>query len=105
MKPERYVPIDYAAVRSQIPMSLVLELLGFEPTRIRGSQYRGRCLLPDCGGKSFSVNVSRNAWHCFACRRGGNQLDLWSRLNAGSFYASTERLCTLAGIPVPNLPQ
>ena len=102
--PSGYVPIDYAAVRSLIPLSLVLELLGFEPTSVRGVQHRGQCLLPDCGVERFSANVSLDIWNCFACGRGGNQLDLWARLNAGSFYDSTKRLCALAGIPVPCLP-
>jgi hypothetical protein len=103
--PSGYAPIDYAAVRASIPLSFVLELLEFEPRSVRGIQHRGGCLLPDCEGVDFSANLDRNIWHCFSCRRGGNQLDLWARLHTGAFYVSTEHLCELAGIPVPRLPQ
>lgn len=97
--------IDYRVVRTAIGLSQVLKLLGFEPTSVRGDQLRGGCLLPDCDGRGrvFSANVERNIWFCFACGRGGNQLDLWWRLQATSFYHSTEQLCHLTGIPVPRL--
>jgi hypothetical protein len=42
------LPIDYAALRAQLPMSQVLELLAFRPMRVRGPQLRGPCPLPDC---------------------------------------------------------
>lgn len=104
MSQSSYEPIDYAAVRASIPLSFVLERLGFEPKSVCGSQHRGGCVLPDCDGEAFSANVSKNLWNCFNCGRGGNQLDLWAEVQPGTFYASTERLCVLAGIPVPRLP-
>lgn len=97
--------IDYAAARAAIPLARVLELLAFEPTAVRGSQLRGRCLLPDCGSASkrcFTANLELNAWYCHACKRGGNQLQLWQLLQQRRLYPSTLSLCRAANIAVPR---
>jgi len=98
-----YAAIDYAAVRELIPLGRVLELLNFEPTRVRGVQLRGGCLLSNCESSDFSANVERNIWYCFGCRRGGNQLDLWRGVQGGSLYDSTEHLCQVAHVAVPRI--
>lgn len=97
--------IDYAAVRAAVPLARVLELLGFEPTVVRGRQLRGRCILGDCGSasaRSFTANLELNAWYCHACKRGGNQLKLWQLLQQRGLYASTRSLCRAANIPIPR---
>jgi hypothetical protein len=73
--------LDYATLRQRIAMRAVLQLLDWEPTRCRGLQWRGPCLLPGCpssgGGTTvcnFSVHVQRNIFRCFRCGRSGNQL-------------------------------
>jgi hypothetical protein len=35
--------IDYRALRNQMPMARVLELIGYHPTSRRGDQLRGAC--------------------------------------------------------------
>ena len=103
---DEYHAIDYGAVRAAIPLSRVLDLLGFEPTEVRGVKLRCGCLLADCGSSSprhFSADMSLNGWYCFGCHRGGNQLDLWRALQGQSLYRSTEQLCLAANIPIPRL--
>jgi hypothetical protein len=36
---------------------------------------RGRCPFHDDHHSSFSVNISENYWHCFACETGGSIID------------------------------
>jgi len=96
--------IDYAAVRRQIPMSHVLQLLRYEPAIRRGAQLRGPCpLLSTCGARSFSVHLKRDLFHCFSCHAGGNQLDLWADVHNLSLHQAAQHLCRLAGIAVPRL--
>jgi len=81
-----YRAIDYRAVRLAIPLSRVLERLEFHPTRSRGSNLRGHCVL--CSSTKsesrasqtqpcFAADLSRDIWYCFGCHRGGDQLTLW----------------------------
>ena len=99
------LPIDYAALRAQLPMSQVLELLAFRPMRVRGPQLRGPCPLPDCPSGSaprFSVNLQRHVYQCFACRSAGNQLDLWAAVHRLSLAAAAVHLCRVTQTPVPR---
>jgi DNA primase len=97
--------IDYAAVRARIPMLRVLTLLDFQPTHRRGDQLRGRCPLPQCPStsrRSFSVNVGRHVYRCFACRSQGNQLDLWSAARQLPLPQAALDLCRSTNTPVPQ---
>ena len=62
--------IDYRAVRSQISMERVLELIDYHPTSHRGHQLRGACPFhsperphPRC----FSVELKKGLFRCFTC--------------------------------------
>ena len=98
-----YRPIDYAAVRQLVPISRILEWLQYEPTLRRECWTRGACLLVDCGSSDLSlrIDLDRSLWNCFACHRGGDQLELWRLIRGRSLYPSTLELCRLAGHPVP----
>ena len=98
-----YRPIDYAAVRELVPISRLLDWLQYEPRIRRGHQLRGACLLPHCGAgdRTLSIDTQRSLWYCFACRQGGDQLDLWRLVHQRPLYASAVELCRLAGHPVP----
>ena len=99
--------IDYAAIRSQISMAQVLELLAFTPSRHRGPQLRGPCPLPDCSSPfphCFSAHLQRNIYHCFSCGWGGNQLDLWAAFHNLSLHAAAHDLCRHVNLPPPYLP-
>jgi DNA primase len=98
-------PIDYAALRAQIPMRRVLELLAFRPTQARGPQLRGRCPLPTCSSApapDFSVNLQRHIYQCFACGSAGNQLDLWAAVHQLALAAAAIDLCRVTQTPVPR---
>ena len=105
-------PIDYHAVRRSIPLARVLELLDFRPTVNQGRNLRGRCVLCSSAQPEhrtsqtqtcFAADLSRNVWHCFGCRQGGDQLTLWSLANRKPLYAATKLLCQSTGLPIPWL--
>jgi len=105
-----YRAIDFRAVRRVISLSRVLELLEFHPTRRRGSNLRGRCILcssakPESSTNKiqtcFAADLSRDIWYCFGCRRGGDQLTLWSLASHKPLYAATKFLCQSTGLTIP----
>jgi len=109
-RPADYRAIDYRAVRRAIPLSRVLELLEFHPTRSRGRNLRSRCVLcsstkPESSTRQtqacFAADLSRDVWCCFGCRRGGDQLTLWSLANHKPLYAATTLLCQTTDLPIP----
>ena len=109
-RPADYRAIDYRAVRRAIPLSRVLELLEFHPTRSRGSNRRGHCVLcsrakPESSKRQtdtcFAADLSRDIWYCFGCRRGGDQLTLWSLATHKPLYAATKLLCQSTGLTIP----
>lgn len=111
-RPADYRAIDYRAVRRAIPLSRVLELLEFHPTRRRGSNLRGHCVLcsrakPESSKRQtqpcFAADLPRDIWYCFGCHRGGDQLTLWSRATHKPLYAATKLLCQSTGLPIPWL--
>ena len=98
-------PIDYAALRAQIPMIRVLDLLGFRPLCGRSPQLRGHCPPRNCPPvmpPRLSVNLQRHIYRCFACGSAGNQLDLWAAAQQLSLPAAAIHLCRVTGTPVPR---
>ena len=109
-RPAEYRAIDYRAVRRAIPLSRVLELLDFRPTGTRKQNLRGHCVLcsrakPESRASQtqtcFAADLSRDIWYCFGCRRGGDQLTLWSLATHKPLYAATKLLCQTTGLPIP----
>jgi DNA primase len=100
--------IDYRAVREAVPLGRVLELLQFTPVRRRGDELRGPCPIHGSHSPhscSFAANVRKQAYRCFVCGAGGNQLDLWVAVSHLPLYAATCDLCQRLGIPIPLLPR
>lgn len=98
--------IDYRALRHQIPMERVLELIGYHPASRCGHQLRGPCPfhapkhLPP---RSFSIDLTRGLFRCFECGAQGNQLDLWVRFRRLPLHEAALDLCHLAGVRVPTI--
>ena len=98
--------IDYQRLRPKLHMRQVLELIAFQATWQRGLQLRGRCPIPGCrsaSGRSFSVHLTRQIYHCFACRSGGNALDLWAAVHSLSIHQAALDLCRLTNLDPPWL--
>jgi DNA primase len=98
--------IDFRALRCQIGMKAVLNLLGFVPAERRGAQVRGSCPVHQpCSprSRSFSANLTKNVCRCFRCGVSGNQLDLWSAATRLPLYQAAIELCAKLNRPVPRL--
>ena len=101
--------LDYSAIRQQISIRQVLKLLGYQPVTKGGHQLRGRCPITEHSQHSgqhrcFAVELQRNLFYCFACRRGGNQLDLWMAITNLPLHAATIDLCQQLSIQPATLP-
>ena len=96
--------IDFAAVRSQVVMAQVLDLLGFVIHERSGNQVRGGCPVHrSCFGRSrsFSANLDENVYRCFNCGSSGGTLELWAAVHGTSVYDAAIDLCERLGIEVP----
>ena len=99
-------PIDYAALREQIPLLQVLQQLSRVP--IQGEQHRGPCPLHEPtanSGRHFSANLKRQLFRCFHpnCQAQGNVLDLWQTYRKLDLYDAAIDLAKTLGIEVPYL--
>jgi hypothetical protein len=80
------VRLDFAHVKSQLPMARVLDHLGLTP-RLNGAGAQKRCACPihrgDGRGRTFSVNFDLNKYQCFdaGCQSHGDVIDLWAALH------------------------
>lgn len=94
--------IDFDAVREQVSLEAVLELLHFRATRRRGCKLRGRCpLCGNTGRASFVADTSTKRYCCYSCHRKGNHLELWSAAAGLQFSAGVKDLCAHLGLCVP----
>jgi DNA primase len=77
--------VDFAHVKRQLPLARVLDHLGLSG-RLRGPGAQRRCACPihraDGRGRTFSVNLDENVFHCFeaSCGKKGDVIDLWAAL-------------------------
>jgi transposase len=100
--------IDFAHLKTQVTMAQVLDQLGLL-ARLRGGgpQRKGPCPLHrgDARGRTFSVNLDKNVFHCFdaACGKKGDVIDLWASVNGMSLrQAAMDLVGTFHLEPAPQ---
>jgi DNA primase len=99
--------IDFVALRRQVPLGQVLDLLGFVPSSRLGAQVRGPCPLHGSRSprsRSFAAHLERHCWHCFRCGAGGNALDLWTAATKLPLYEAALDLAHRLNVAIPWLP-
>ena len=99
--------IDFGALRQQLRLGPVLELLNFVPAARRGAQVRGPCPVHGSHtprSRSFAAHLERHCWHCFRCSACGNALDLWVAVTKLPVYQAALDLCRRRPVAVPWLP-
>jgi transposase len=99
--------LDFAHLKSQLPMAKVLDHLGIS-ARLRGGGAQRRCACPihrgDGRGRTFSVNLEQNVFCCFdsCCGKQGDVIDLWAAVRQLSLReAALELARTFALEPAP----
>ena len=98
--------IDYARLRSLIPIEQVLALLSFQATESAGDEVRGPCPIHGSTSptsRSFAANLRKGTFRCFKCGAGGNQLDLWAAATKQPLYDASRDLCEKLGLEVPEI--
>jgi CHC2-type zinc finger protein len=100
--------VDFAHLQRQLPLARVLDQLGLS-ARLRGSGPQRRCACPlhrgDARGRTFSVNLDTNVFHCFAkeCGQKGDVIDLWAAVNGMSLREAALDLVRTFGLePAPD---
>ncbi len=96
--------IRFAEVRAQISIAHVLDLVGFVSHRVSGDHVRGPCPVHRSvsqSSRSFSANLKRHVYHCFACGSAGNQLDLYAAVKHLTVFEAAVELCTQLHHEVP----
>ena len=101
-------PYNVFPTRPELTMAQVLDQLGLL-VRLKGSgpQRKGPCPLHrgDGRGKTFSVNLDKNVFQCFAvgCGQKGDVIDLWASVNAMSLrQAAIDLVRTFHLEPAPQ---
>ncbi len=95
--------IDFAHLKRQLPLARVLDQLALS-SRLqgRGAQRRGACPLHrgDGRGRTFSVNLDENVFHCFdsRCGKKGDAIDLWAALHGQSLREAALDLVRTFGL-------
>jgi len=98
--------INFRQLRDEIPIVLVLDLLGFECVDRRGDQWYGHCPLHESEPnhrRAFSVNVAKNCYYCHRCHSHGDQFTLWAESNKAPIRPATINLCLRLGRDIPWL--
>src|SRR5262245_3540759 len=96
--------LDFKAIRMTIPLSLVLDLIGYKLHARFGPQGYGPCPLR-CSAylRCASFYFTKNLWFCHHCLEGGNHLDLFCEVRGYELYDGALMLCQEAGLTVPLL--
>ena len=97
--------IDFAVLRAQVPITQVLDLIGYRPLVKTKTQWRGPCPIHGSTAprsRVFSVNIQRNIYQCFKCHSAGNALDLWVALTRQRLFQASLDLCKQLAIPIPE---
>ncbi len=83
----------------------LVEIIGqYTDLKGRGDQHMGLCPFPDHKEKSpsFSISESKQMYHCFGCKKGGNVITFLKDYNGFSFVESIEYLANRAHIDLPK---
>lgn len=72
------------------------------PLKKSGSNYVACCPFHNEKTPSFSVNQSKQFYHCFGCGKHGNAINFLIEFSGISFVDAIENLATQVGMPMPN---
>lgn len=100
--------VNFAELRRQISIEQVLrEAQWLDCLHAKGRQLRGPCPIHSAKqsrGRSFSVNLHKNAFQCFdaSCGAKGNALDLWAQIRKLPLHEAAKELVERLGLQPRN---
>jgi DNA primase len=85
--------VDFRAVKAAVSFPMVLSHYGVNWLRESGDELRGRCPIhKGDGDRTFHVNVSKGAFHCFSCKAKGNVLEFVAAMESCSVRDAAVKL-------------
>ena len=94
--PERF--LDELSSR----VNIVDVVSAYVPLTKRGSNYWGLCPFHHEKTPSFSVNESRQIFHCFGCGKGGGAYRFLMEMESLTFPEAVQKLAQREGMTVPE---
>ena len=74
--------VDFQVVKRAVSLQAVLDHYGVNWLRKSGDELRGRCPIHKGEGqRTLSVNLAKNAFRCYSCRKSAGQTTLNNSLN------------------------
>jgi len=81
----------------------IVEVIGqYVELKKRGQNYIGLCPFHSERSPSFTVNQSKQIYHCFGCGRGGDVFTFWMEYHNLDFLQSLKDLAERYNIPLPQ---
>lgn len=81
----------------------IVEVIGqYVELKKRGQNYIGLCPFHSERSPSFTVNQSKQIYHCFGCGRGGDVFTFWMEYHNSDFPQSLKSLAERYNIPLPQ---
>jgi DNA primase len=81
----------------------IVEVIGqYVELKKRGQNYIGLCPFHSERSPSFTVNQSKQIYHCFGCGRGGDVFTFWMEYHNSDFPQSLKTLAERYNIPLPQ---
>jgi DNA primase len=85
--------VDFKAVKAAVTLQAVLDRYGINWLRKSKDELRGRCPIHNGEGTdTFHVSISKNAFHCFSCKKRGNVLDFVAAMEDCSIREAAVKL-------------
>ncbi|MBD3287905.1 DNA primase [candidate division KSB1 bacterium] len=76
---------------------------GYLTLKKRGKNYFGLCPFHQENTPSFSVDPTKQIYHCFGCHKGGNAISFLMEYEKMSFLEAVRYLAEKAGISIPQV--
>ena len=83
-------------------LNIVEVVSAYVPLNKKGGNYWGLCPFHHEKTPSFSVNESRQIFHCFGCGKGGGPARFLMEMESLSFPDAVRKLADQAGLPMPE---
>lgn len=97
---------DYQSAKEEVRRAAdIVELIGqFVQLRKAGQNFVGLCPFHSEKDPSFTVSPSRQMFHCFGCKKGGDVFSFWMDYHKVAFPQALKDLADRYRVPLPEKP-